>query len=96
MAAEELLARGTTRRRAAIVDFVARVTGEGPDLVPARERVATFDNDGTLWCEKPMPIQLGLHPAAARRDGRAGPVAARAAAVEGRAREGLRVARAAS
>jgi hypothetical protein len=26
--------------------------------VPADERVATFDNDGTLWCEKPVPIQL--------------------------------------
>jgi phosphoserine phosphatase len=26
--------------------------------VPAEERVAVFDNDGTLWCEKPMPIQL--------------------------------------
>ena len=26
--------------------------------VPVEERVAVFDNDGTLWCEKPMPIQL--------------------------------------
>src|SRR6266699_275069 len=42
-----------------IVDFVAKVTKEGsPDFVPAAERIATFDNDGTLWCEKPMPIQL--------------------------------------
>src|SRR3954453_12534438 len=38
----------------AIVGFVARVCDE----VPPEERVATFDNDGTLWCEKPMPIQL--------------------------------------
>lgn len=30
----------------------------GPDAVPAEDRVAVFDNDGTLWCEKPMPIQL--------------------------------------
>jgi len=37
----------------AIVEFV-QVAGE----VPAAERVAVFDNDGTLWCEKPMPIQL--------------------------------------
>jgi FMN phosphatase YigB (HAD superfamily) len=45
--------------RAAIVDFVERVTSEGsPDSVPPEARVATFDNDGTLWCEKPMPIQL--------------------------------------
>ena len=43
----------------AIQDFVARVTTKGsPDYVPPEERVATFDNDGTLWCEKPMPIQL--------------------------------------
>ncbi len=42
-----------------ITDFVAKVTKEGsPDFVSLAERVATFDNDGTLWCEKPMPIQL--------------------------------------
>jgi hypothetical protein len=40
---------------------VARVTAEdGPDFVPLHERVAVFDNDGTLWCEKPMPIELGF------------------------------------
>ena len=44
--------------RAAIIDFVARVTEEGAGFVPPDERVAVFDNDGTLWCEKPMPIQL--------------------------------------
>jgi phosphoserine phosphatase len=43
----------------AILDFVQRVTADGgPDAVPPEERVAVFDNDGTLWCEKPMPIQL--------------------------------------
>ena len=43
----------------AIQEFVERATTEGsPDLVPPEERVAVFDNDGTLWCEKPMPIQL--------------------------------------
>jgi hypothetical protein len=43
----------------AILDFVQRVTTEGgTDAVPPEERVAVFDNDGTLWCEKPMPIQL--------------------------------------
>jgi phosphoserine phosphatase len=48
---------GASKR--AIVDFVQRVTAEGgPDAVPPQERVAVFDNDGTLWCEKPMPIQL--------------------------------------
>jgi phosphoserine phosphatase len=41
------------------VDFVGRVTTEGgPDYVPPEARVAVFDNDGTLWCEKPMYIQL--------------------------------------
>jgi phosphoserine phosphatase len=42
----------------AIVEFVRRVSADGPDHVPVEERVAVFDNDGTLWCEKPMPIQL--------------------------------------
>jgi phosphoglycolate phosphatase-like HAD superfamily hydrolase len=43
----------------AIVDFVSRVDGtDGSEPVPVEERVAVFDNDGTLWCEKPMPIQL--------------------------------------
>jgi phosphoserine phosphatase len=43
----------------AMWEFVQRVTTEGsPGFVPAEERVAVFDNDGTLWCEKPMPIQL--------------------------------------
>ena len=47
--------------RAAIQDFVARVATEGsPEFVPPAERVAVFDNDGTLWCEKPMPIELGF------------------------------------
>ena len=43
----------------AIVDFVGRVGGaDGSEPVPVDERLAVFDNDGTLWCEKPMPIQL--------------------------------------
>ena len=46
---------------ASIREFVARVTTDGsPDFVPPEERVAVFDNDGTLWCEKPMPIELGF------------------------------------
>ena len=45
--------------KSAIVDFVGRVTTEGgPDYVAPEARIATFDNDGTLWCEKPMYIQL--------------------------------------
>jgi len=42
-----------------ILDFVRRVATEGsPDFVPVPERIATFDNDGTLWCEQPLPVQL--------------------------------------
>jgi hypothetical protein len=45
--------------KAAITDFVARVTEEGgPDYVDPAARVAVFDNDGTLWTEKPLVIQL--------------------------------------
>jgi phosphoglycolate phosphatase-like HAD superfamily hydrolase len=45
--------------KSTIVDFVDGVTLEGgPDYVEPQERVAVFDNDGTLWCEKPMYIQL--------------------------------------
>ncbi len=44
---------GTTQ---AIVQFVETAAGE----IPPEERVAVFDNDGTLWCEKPMPIELGF------------------------------------
>jgi phosphoglycolate phosphatase-like HAD superfamily hydrolase len=43
----------------AIIAFVERVTRQGsPDFVPEAERVATFDNDGTLWAEQPMYFQL--------------------------------------
>lgn len=45
-----------TRRK--ILSFVGAIVGDGHDHVPAEERVAVFDNDGTLWTEKPMPTQL--------------------------------------
>ncbi len=45
--------------KTAIVDFVATVTdASSPDFVPASERIATFDNDGTLWSEQPGYFQL--------------------------------------
>ena len=45
--------------KSAILNFVARVTKEGgPDFVPPAERIATFDNDGTLCCEQPLQIQF--------------------------------------
>jgi hypothetical protein len=47
------------RARQSIVDFVARVTTPGGrDFVPPEQRIAVFDNDGTLWCEQPLPVQL--------------------------------------
>jgi hypothetical protein len=57
----ELASWHDTPTRQAIVDFVAAVTDEGAStFVPPAERIATFDSDGTLWCEKPMPIQVGF------------------------------------
>jgi hypothetical protein len=45
--------------RTSITDFVARVTDKrGPDYVPPPERLATFDNDGTLWAEQPVYFQV--------------------------------------
>ena len=47
------------KAKQAIVEFVAKVTKEGsPDFVPPAERIATFDNDGTLWAEQPMYFQF--------------------------------------
>ncbi len=48
---------GTAKQ--SLIAFVEKVTTEGsPDFVPVAERIATFDNDGTLWCEQPLPVQL--------------------------------------
>jgi hypothetical protein len=45
--------------KSAILDFVTRVTKEGgPEFAPPAERVATFDNDGTLCCEQPLQTQF--------------------------------------
>jgi phosphoserine phosphatase len=50
---------GATKK--AITDFVARTTtGGSPDFVPVEARIATFDNDGTLWVEQPMYTQLAF------------------------------------
>ncbi len=47
--------------KTAIIDFVGRVTQDGgPQFVPIGERIATFDNDGTLWCEQPMYVQAAF------------------------------------
>jgi len=50
-----------TKAKKAIIDFVAKVTRDGSgDFVPPAERIAVFDNDGTLWPENPMPFQLAF------------------------------------
>jgi hypothetical protein len=50
-----------TAPKKAIIAFVERVTKEGsPDFVSVDERIATFDNDGTLWSEQPMYFQLAF------------------------------------
>jgi len=42
-----------------IIGFVTKVTTPGsPDFVPTAERIAVFDNDGTLWSEQPVPVQF--------------------------------------
>lgn len=47
------------KNKQAILDFVGRVTREGgPDFVKPELRIATFDNDGTLWAEQPVYFQL--------------------------------------
>lgn len=56
---EELASWRDGPARQAVVDFVRRTCGDdGGPAVPVEDRVAVFDNDGTLWCEKPAPIQV--------------------------------------
>jgi len=58
-AAEPLPSWNDTASKRAIITFVEKVTTPGsPDYVPPAERIATFDNDGTLWSEQPMYFQL--------------------------------------
>ena len=58
-AADPLPSWNEGQAKQSIIAFVEKVTKPGsPDFVPPTERIATFDNDGTLWCEQPMPVQL--------------------------------------
>jgi phosphoglycolate phosphatase-like HAD superfamily hydrolase len=58
-AADPLPSWNDGKARQAIIAFVDRVTRQGsPDFVPPAERIATFDNDGTLWAEQPVYFQL--------------------------------------
>ena len=57
--ADPLPSWNDTAPKQAIIEFVEKVTREGSaDFIPPAERVATFDNDGTLWSEQPMYFQL--------------------------------------
>jgi hypothetical protein len=59
--ADPLPSWNNTASKRAIVEFVDRVTHEGsPAVVPVAERIAVFDNDGTLWPENPVPFQAAF------------------------------------
>jgi phosphoserine phosphatase len=58
IATEPLASWNDTPTKAAIVNFVQRVTEkDSPDFIPIDQRIATFDNDGTLWSEQPAYFQ---------------------------------------
>ena len=58
-AADPLPSWNDGKNKQAIVAFVGKVTANGsPDFVAPENRIATFDNDGTLWAEQPMYFQL--------------------------------------
>lgn len=59
VAADPLPSWNDGKAKSAIIDYVKKVTTPGsPDFVPVEERIAVFDNDGTLWPENPMPFQM--------------------------------------
>lgn len=54
-----LLSWNDGKAKAAIINFVNEITDENnPNFIPPAERIATFDNDGTLWSEQPAYFQL--------------------------------------
>ena len=58
LAADALPSWNDTAPKKAIIDFVEKVTREGSaDIGPPNDRIAVFDNDGTLWSEQPMYFQ---------------------------------------
>ena len=71
----------------AVLDFVERVSAGD---VPTEERIAVFDNDGTLWCEKPLPIQADFILRRLYEMAEADPALREQAALESRVRAGLR------
>lgn len=60
-AADPLPSWNESPAKAAILAFVAKTTAEGSaDFIPPAERIAVFDNDGTLWPENPLPFQVAF------------------------------------
>jgi len=60
-AADALPSWNEGKAKESVVEFVGKVTKEGgDDFVPPAERIAVFDNDGTLWSEQPMYFQLAF------------------------------------
>ncbi|KQW78779.1 phosphoserine phosphatase [Brevundimonas sp. Root1279] len=59
--------------RDAILDFVEAVSKPGPNFVPEAERIAVFDNDGTLWCEQPVQVQVQFSQDQVERMAKANP-----------------------
>lgn len=58
-AADPLPSWNDGKAKQSIIDFVEKVTKPGsPDFVPVPERIAVYDNDGTLWSEQPVPVQF--------------------------------------
>jgi hypothetical protein len=58
-AADPLPSWNDGKAKQSIIEFITKVTKEGsPDFVPPAERIAVFDNDGTLWAEQPLYFQL--------------------------------------
>ena len=67
-AADPLPSWNDGKAKSAIVDFMTKVTSEGsPDFVHVAERIAVFDNDGTLWPENPLPFQMAFAVDEAKR-----------------------------
>jgi phosphoserine phosphatase len=61
LAAQSLSSWNEGASKQAITEFVEKVTRHGsPDYVPPDERIVTFDNDGTLWAEQPLYVQLAF------------------------------------
>ena len=59
----------------AIVDFVTSATTPGAGFVPVADRIATFDNDGTLWVEQPLAAAVRFRVSQVGRGDQGGPVA---------------------